>query len=268
LLSLFLFGIFLDKAGAAFAEGSAFGVMRLTIVGRNPRSDGSECVIFGHVGRSDGVFVPVAPDVRRRELAVRGGWELREMRTGAGLTVAPALVGWTEGVDDCRTAGRLILISHRWSGRLQINNIGRKYVVDLYSPETRLTLLDAIDEVLIDVTDLATPEPGVATPEPGGFRLPRLTHAALAAHVAETGAAFRFLDRDADFRPGRLRRMLEAWRRPPDDRLKLRLVAALLPRVAARPPEPLPPPSPDPGLRDELRYLAAAVEGLALRARA
>ena len=35
--------------------------------------------------------------------------------------------------DFCRTTGRLVLVSHNWSGVLQINNIGRKYTVDLYS---------------------------------------------------------------------------------------------------------------------------------------
>ena len=38
---------------------ASFG-MRLTIVEKNPRANGSECVIFGHIGR-DGGYVPVTP---------------------------------------------------------------------------------------------------------------------------------------------------------------------------------------------------------------
>jgi hypothetical protein len=234
--------------------------MRLTIVGRNPRAAGSECVIFGHIARRDGAFVPVAAgSAREGELAAHGGWELREMRPGVELGTAPALVGWTEGADYCRTSGRLLLISHRWSGVLQINNVGRKYLVDLYSEQTRLTLLDMVDEFMIDVA-------GLAVAESGGLSFPVLSHDRLVRHVAETGAWFRLLDRQTSFRPGWLRRALEALRRPPDDRLKLRLLAALLPTVSGRPGELRAPAFDDTGLRDELRLLAAAVEGVALRA--
>jgi hypothetical protein len=234
--------------------------MRLTIVGRNPLAAGSECVIFGHIARRDGAFVPVSAETRGGELAVYGGWDMREMRSGVELGVAPALVGSAEGADYCRTGGRLLLLSHRWSGRLQINNVGRKYVVDLYSEQTRLTLLDIVDEIMIDVA-------GLAVAHNGGLGLPAVTADVLVRHVAESGAWFRLLDQQADFRPGLLRRMLERFRRQPDDRLKLRLVAALLPAVAAPPAAPPPPPPfDDTGLRDELRLLAAAIEGLALRA--
>ncbi len=235
--------------------------MRLTIIGRNPRAAGSECVIFGHFARGDGAFVAVGADPRQGELAVHGGWELREMRPGAALGTAPAWVGWTEGADYCRTGGRLLMISHRWSGVLAINNVARRYLVDLYSEQTRLTLLDVDNEIMLDVG-------GLARAETGGLSLPALTDETLVRHVAETGAWFRFLDADADFRPGWLRRGLAAFRRAPDDRLKLRLVAARPPSVAERPAEPAPPPPPfdDANLRDELRLLAAAIEGLALRA--
>jgi hypothetical protein len=232
--------------------------MHLTIAGRNPRAAGSECVIFGHIARSGGAFAPVTSDAPRGELAAHGGWELREMRPGRTLATAPALVGSTAGADYCRTSGRLLLISHRWSGVLEISNVARKYLVDLYSDETRLTLLDVGNEIMIDVS-------GLAVAGAGGLDLPVITADVLVRHVAETGAWFRLLEPDAGFRPGLLRRILQAFRRRPDDRLKLRLVAALLPSVAAR-PAALPPAFDDTGLRDQLQLLAAAVEGLALRA--
>jgi hypothetical protein len=235
--------------------------MRLTIVGKNPRAAGSECVIFGHIGR-DGLFAPVAPGKRAgRELAAFGGWELRDMRPGLGLATAPALVGWTEHADYCRTSGRLVLVSHRWSGQLQINDVARKYVVDLYSEQTRLILLDVVNEIAVDVA-------GLAAAENRSLSLPEMTVETFFRHIVETGAWFRFLERDAEFRPGALRRIIAAFRRRPDERLKLRLVSALLPTFAGRPaapPAPTPPPD-DSSLRDELRLLAAAIEGLALRA--
>jgi hypothetical protein len=229
--------------------------MRLTIVGKNPRAAGSECVIFGHIGRN-GLF---APANRAGEgLAVEGGWEMREMRPGLGLATAPAWVGWTEHADYCRTSGRLVLVSHRWSGRLQVNDVARKYVVDLYSDRTRLILLDVVNEIAVDVAGLATCENGILS-------LPEMSVDTFFRHIVETGAWFRFLERDAGFRPGLLRRVLAAFRRRPDERLKLRLVAALLPSLAAAPPPPAPPPD-EARLHDEFRLLAAAVEGLALRA--
>ena len=224
--------------------------MRLSLVGRNPRSGGSECVIFGEVGRRDGVFAPLGRG------ADADGWEARAMRPGAGLEEAPALVGWREREQGRRTNGRLVLLAHRWSGVLQINDIGRKYTVDLYSEETRLVLLDEPHEVLIEVTALARVENGALV-------LPPLTPERLAAHVGEATPWMHFLELDADFAPGLLRRGLEALRRPPDERLKRRLVASLLPALIVRPPPPA-----DSGLRDEVALLAAAVEGLALRARA
>ena len=237
--------------------GEQVGAMRLTIVGKNPRAAGSECVIFGRIDRK-GALTPVTPEMRGdQELAVFGGWEMREMQPGLGLATAPALVGWTERADNCRTSGRLVVLSHRWSGQLQVNDVARKYVVDLYSERTRLTLLDVVNEIMVDVA-------GLAAAANGRLSLPEMSVDTFFRHIVETGAWFRLLERDAQFRPGPLRRILSAFRRRPDDRLKLRLVSALLPTFAA-PPAPAPPPD-ESTLRDELRLLAAAIEGLALRA--
>src|SRR4051794_29624376 len=171
--------------------------MRMTIVGKNPRSGGSECIVFGHFDRKSDAFAPVAPDIIGQEsrtggLAAYGGWELREMRPGGGEASAPALVGWTPGNDYCRTTGRLVVLSHRWSGRLQIDDIGRRYTVDLYSPETRLALFDLVNEVMLDITPLA----GAAK---GALALPRLTAEAVIAHLGGGAVWFRFLERDADY---------------------------------------------------------------------
>jgi len=237
--------------------GEQVGAMRLTIVGKNPRAAGSECVIFGHIDRN-GAFAPVDPRMRAgKELAAYGGWEMRQMRPGLGLATAPALVGWTERSDFCRTSGRLVVLSHRWSGLLQVNDVARKYVVDLYSEPTRLILLDVVNEIVVDVT-------GLAACENGRLSLPEMSVETFVRHIVETGAWFRFVEGDAQFRPGPLRRTIAAFRRPPDERLKLRLVAALLPTIAAPPPPA--PPRDDSSLHDEFRLLAAAVEGLALRA--
>jgi hypothetical protein len=230
--------------------------MRLAIVGKNPRAAGSECVIFGHIGR-DGAFSPATR--ASEELAAYGGWELRDMRPGLGLATAPALVGSAEHVDYCRTSGRLVLVSHRWSGRLQVNNVNRKYIIDLYSEQTRLVLLDIVNEIAVDVA-------GLAAAANGSLSLPEMSVDTVFRHIVETGAWFRFLERDAKFRPGPLRRMIAAFRRRPDERLKLRLVSALLPTFAAPAPPPPATPPDESSLRDELRLLAAAVEGLALRA--
>jgi len=246
--------------------------MRMTIVGKNPRAGGSECVIFGHFNAVSHRFTPIRPtpdaQVSREELSWEGGWDVRSMRPGDGLGVAPALVGSKAEGDSCRTTGRLLMVSHSWSGVLQINNIGRKYTIDLYSEETRLVLLDIVNEVLVDVTRLAVAENGA-------LKLPDMSVEDVVRHVADGQAWFRLIDRDANFDPGALRRAIEWLRGKPDDRLKVRLLAALLPRLAARPAPP-PPPAPLPApphapledtarLRYELRLLAAAVEGLALR---
>ena len=190
------------------------------------------------------------------------------MRPGDGLGLAPALVGAKAEGDSCRTSGRLVMVSHSWSGVLQINNVGRKYTIDLYSEETRLVLLDIVNEIMVDVTRLAAAENGA-------LKLPDMTVEDVVRHVADGQAWFRLIDRDADFHPGLARQAIEWLRGKPDDRLKLRLLAALLPRLAARPAPPAPPTPPPPAppapiedtarLRDELRLLAAAVEGLALR---
>jgi hypothetical protein len=241
--------------------------MRMTIVGKNPRAGGSECIIFGHFNVANHRFTPVSltpspTRSKREELSWEGGWDVRPMRPGEGHDLAPALVGHKAEGDSCRTTGRLVLVSHSWSGVLQINNIGRKYTVDLYSEETRLVLLDIVNEIIVDVTRLAAAEKGA-------LGLADMTIEDVVRHVTDGRAWFRLLDRDSDFHPGALRRAVEWLRGRPDDRLKVRLLAALLPRLAA-PPAPTfalaPPPLEDTArLRDELRLLAAAVEGLALR---
>jgi hypothetical protein len=244
--------------------------MRMAIVGSNPRAGGSECIIFGHVGSRNHRFEPITLDMRGQErkggeLSAYGGWDVREMRPGASLAKTPALVGGARADDYCRTTGRLLLVSHSWSGRLQINDIGRKYTIDLYSETTRLALLDVVHEIMVDVTALAAVENGV-------LGLPAMTVETLIKHVLENSAWFRFLDRDADFDPGPLRRTIEVFRREPAARLRWRLLSALVPVLAARPPLAAPAaPSPaqdESRLADEVRLLAAAVEGLALRAAA
>ena len=232
--------------------------MRLKIVGQHPQARGSECVIFGFFGENDSQFSPVRADMRGGpgELSVSGGWYERPMRPGLGDGTAPALVAAEPHADSCRTTGRLIVLSHSWSGRLQINNLDRKYTVDLHSDVTRLLLLDLIDEVMVDVAPLARCEAGA-------IRLPTLTRETLTRLIVEHRAWFRFVEPDADFAPGFWRRAL-GFLRPRRQGFKLQIVSRLLPELAGR-PAPLGPP-PDAGLRDELRLLAAAVEGVALRA--
>src|SRR5262249_51752622 len=133
--------------------------MRLGIVGRNSRAGGSECVIFGHIGLATDDFAPVAGDAiggdrRGREFSAFGPWEIRGMRPGGRLALAPALVSNNPAEAYCHTSGRLVLVSHSWSGVLQVSNIGRRYTVDLYCDETRLLLLDLVNELLVDVTGL------------------------------------------------------------------------------------------------------------------
>jgi hypothetical protein len=247
--------------------------MRMTIVGSNPRAGGSECILFGHVGRKSDRFEPIereprATGARKSELSAYGGWEVREMRPGADLGLALALVASSAGGDYCRTSGRMLIVAHRWSGVLQINDIGRKYTIDLYSQETRLALLDLINEIIVDVTGLASTADGM-------LKLPHMTTSTIIKHIVESAAWFRFLERDADFEPGLARRTIELFRRRPADALRNRIIHALLPAVNARAApmaavSPAPAPSfDDPSrLRDELRLLASAVEGLALRAAA
>ena len=248
--------------------------MRMTIVGSNPRAGGSECILFGCVGRQSDRFEPIereprATGERKSELSAHGGWEVREMRPGADLGLALALVASSAGGDFCRTTGRMLMVAHRWSGVLQINDIGRKYTIDLYSQETRLVLLDVVNEVMVDVTGLASTADGV-------LKLPQMNTGTIVKHILESAAWFRFLERDSDFEPGLARRTIERFRRRPAEALRNRLIHALLPAVNARPAPiaviPPPPPAPsfeDPNrLRDELRLLASAVEGLALRATA
>ncbi len=243
--------------------------MRMAIVGKNPRAGGSECIIFGHVGRRNHRFHPITLDMpredRSRELSAYGGWDIRDMRPGARFANAPALVGGASPDEYCRSSGRLLIVSHRWSGVLQVNDIGRKYTIDLYSEPTRLVLLDAINGVMVDVTELAAAESGA-------LQLPPMSTEAIVRHIVDSGAWFRFLDSDPDFDPGPLRRAIEVFRRQPAERLRLRLLSALAPALAARAPISLPaapsapPPQGEARLADEVRLLAAAVEGLALRA--
>ena len=145
---------------------------------------------------------------------------------------------------------------------LQINDIGRKYTVDLYSPTTRLALLDVVHEVLVDVTALATTVDGA-------LALPPLSRDAIVRHIGLNDAWFRFLDRDVDTAPGGWRQAAEWFRPSKGAALKTRLVTTLLPRLSAGGLLSNAPASQAPArLQDELRLLAAAVEGLSLRARA
>ncbi len=179
--------------------------MRMAIVGRNPGSGGSEGVVFGHIGRFSHAF-STAPrrlgEQAGEELAAHGQWDIRPMRPGAGLETAAALVSESDhGADYFRSTGRVVMLSHSWSGKLQINDIGRRYTVDLYSEQTRLVLVDAVNEIMVDVTPLARLEEGT-------LWLPRLPPEALTQSIAAQGLWFRFLDPDADFRPSAARRAL------------------------------------------------------------
>jgi hypothetical protein len=245
--------------------------MRMTIIGSNPRAGGSECILFGHVGRQSDRFKPIERDFatkeRNGELSANGGWAFREMRAGSDLGLALALVASSTNSDYCRTTGRLLMVAHSWSGVLQINDIGRKYTIDLYSPETRLVLLDVLNEIIVDVTGLASTADGV-------LKLPDLHTGTIFKHILEAAAWFSFLEKDADFECGWIRATIELFRRRPAEWLRNRLIGALLPVVNARPLPMVAPPPPAPVLedpnrfRDELRLLASAVEGLALRATA
>jgi hypothetical protein len=97
----------------------------------------------------------------------------------------------------------------------------------------------------------------------GAVELPELTRETLLRVIVEDRAWFRFLEPDADFEPGLMRRLL-GRRRKRADAFKLQIVSRLLPELATRPAPPSP--ATGAGLRDEVRLLAAAVEGLALRA--
>ena len=47
--------------------------MRLKIVGSHPQAQGSECVIFGHVGARSDAFTPINHDLRAdREFSATG----------------------------------------------------------------------------------------------------------------------------------------------------------------------------------------------------
>ena len=230
--------------------------MHVAIVGSNERSGGAECVVFGHVGRRDGRFVSIERAADSGEFSPRGGWERREMRPGPDVERAPALVGAEIGRDILKTSGRLIVVSHRWSGVLQVDDIGRKYEVDLYAHETRLLLLDLVHEAVADVTALARVEAGA-------LRLPDLRLDALAGYVAEGRCSLRLLTRNAAFRPGLARRAIEAYRARAAERTRLTLLSAAF----AAAPLSAPPPAPaSPRWLDEMRFLTAALDGLAARA--
>jgi hypothetical protein len=235
--------------------------MRLKIVGKHPHARGYECVIFGYLKAGSHAFAPIRAVMGvegQTEISEFARWDNRPMRPSLGPETAPALVGVLDGGDSCRTSGRLVVLSHSWSGTLQINNIDRKYSVDLYSEQTRLVLLDLIAEIMVDLSALAAYKDGAV-------ELPELTRETLLRVIVEDRAWFRFLEPDADFEPGLMRRLL-GRRRKRADALKLQIVSRLLPELATRPAPPSPPPATGAGLRDEVRLLAAAVEGLALRA--
>lgn len=234
--------------------------MRLKIVGSHPQSQGAECVIFGYFGASTNTFSPIDGAMLGGdgELSAVGRWALRPMQPGLAGASAPALVGEDINGDACRTTGRVLVLSHSWSGRLQINNVARRYTVDLYSQETRLVLLDLVNEIMVDVTALARLENGA-------IDVPPMTRSAILRRIVEDRAWFRLIEPDFDFDPGLWRRML-GWRAPQNEGFKLQIVSRLLPDLATRPAQaPAASPS-DPALADEVRLLAAALEGLALRA--
>ena len=161
--------------------------MRLKIVGAHSQAQGSECVIFGHVGARSDAFSPIhATMPADKEFSTLGRWDVRSMRPGPGEATAPALVGADVHGDACRTSGRLIVLSHKWSGRLQINNISRRYTIDLYSQDTRLVLLDLAAEIMLDVTELAQMHNGA-------IRMPKMTRAAMLGRIVRDRAWFRFI---------------------------------------------------------------------------
>jgi hypothetical protein len=98
----------------------------------------------------------------------------------------------------------------------------------------------------------------------GAIRMPKMTRAAMLGRIVRDRAWFRFIEPDADYEPGRWRRAL-GWTLPRAEGFKLQIVSRLLPELAGRPAAA---PAADPALRDEVRLLAAALEGLALRATA
>ena len=241
--------------------------MRVEVVDRNSRARGSECIVFGSVSRTTDLFKPIALDMRdskakAEELSSYGAWDVRPMLPSPDLETAPALVSVAAQGAYCRTTGRLVVVSHAWSGVLRAHDIGRQYLVDLYSETTRLVLMDLIHGIVADVTSLAVVENGA-------LALPALPIDRIASHIVEEGAWFRFVDPDAGFKPSLSRLAIEAFRPRPGEALRQKLMTGLLPRLAASRSPPAsapPPPLRDEALRDEMRCLAAAVDGLALRA--
>lgn len=218
--------------------------MHVAVVGQGLLSRGGECVLFGQLDRGS----------RLEPVIVDELWERKPMRPAVGLEEVAA---WVAGCGvTCRTSRRLIMISHPWSGVVQIHDLGRRYILDLYNEQTRLIVLDAVYEIVVDVTRLATIRGGE-------LHLPPLTRDVLLRHILG-GAWFRFLPRDKDYRPTMLRRGVEILRPRPGLRLQQALIVPLMNRllsVVEKPPQDLT------RVRDELRCLTAAVEGLSLRGR-
>ncbi len=159
-------------------------LMRLKIVGKHPHARGYECVIFGYLKAGSHTFAPIRADMganKQTDISEFARWDNRPMRPGLGPETAPALVGALDGGESCRTSGRLVVLSHSWSGTLQINNIDRKYSVDLYSEQTRLVLLDLVAEIMVDLSALATYKDGIVG-------LPELTRETLLRAIVEDRA--------------------------------------------------------------------------------
>lgn len=118
--------------------------MHVAVVGQGLLSRGGECVLFGQLDRGS----------RLEPVIVDELWERKPMRPAVGLEEVAA---WVAGCGvTCRTSRRLIMISHPWSGVVQIHDLGRRYILDLYNEQTRLIVLDAVYEIVVDVTRLAT----------------------------------------------------------------------------------------------------------------
>jgi hypothetical protein len=243
--------------------------MKLTLVGKNGNASGSECVIFGHVETDGGRFVQLQPGrlglpagAGGRDLAPGGSWQLRDMSPGADLAPVPALVTWsTTPATYCLTSGRLVVLSHGWSGIVRILDRRREYRFDLYSPSSRLLLLDVASEIVVDVTSLASTERNV-------LRLPPLPAARIVEHIVESRCWFRFLDPDSAAPPGWLGRLWDAGQGRAREQARLNLISSLLPALVPRaeglawsrkvPADP----SENRALRDELRLVCSAVDGV------
>ena len=154
----------------------------------------------------------------------------------------------------CRASGRWIVLSHGWSGRVRIHNLSRRYDVDLYDDQTRLILLDAVYEIILDVTQLAIVRNGQLC-------LPPLTMESIEQNIVHDNAWFRFLIEDKTYRPNLVRKIAERFRPRPG----LRMQTNILPHVINR-LETIQKPEDDlTKLLDEMRCLTAVMDGLSLR---